>query len=138
MLINDLSTLASQADGSDPLDKPTIDNNSPSTTLQNCLHWYETNQPIPVIIFHEGQYKKIVGYKGTLSWWDAEFMEGTGRFLDGYCITSDYGGQHCTLSGTIGETTGELIELERFEFLSQMLIMPWRGWKPMILKYTDL
>lgn len=118
MLINGLSTLASQADGSDPLDEPPIDNNSPSVTLQNCLNWYETNHPTPVIIFHEGQCKEIVGYKGTLSWWAIEFMDGTGRFLDGSCITSNSGGQDCTLSGTIGETTGKLIELESFEFLS--------------------
>jgi len=118
MLVNGLNILANQLGGSESLNEPLLSKDSPSENLKKCLEWYDADHPTPINVYHKGECKEIVGYKGIFSWMALDFMHhGTGRFLDGFCVAdNDYGGQSCVLSGTIGETTDELIDLEGFEF----------------------
>ena len=111
MPINGIRALADEGEGTEPIDSPPIDNNSPSVTLRSCLEWYESNHPTPIQLYYEGECKKIVGYGGYLSWIALEDMKG--RLTEG-CEPA----KKCEMSGTIGETTDEMIELESFEFLS--------------------
>ncbi len=111
MPINGIRALADEGEGTEPIDSPPIDNNSPSVTLRSCLEWYESNHPTPIQLYHEGECKEIVGYGGYLSWTAVEGLKG--RLTEG-CEPWD----KCEMSGTIGETTDEMIELESFKFRS--------------------
>ncbi|MDD5015312.1 MAG: hypothetical protein PHW73_09495 [Atribacterota bacterium] len=110
MPINGIEVLADEGEGTKPIDSPPIDNNSPSVTLRSCLEWYEASHPTPIKIY-DGECKEIVGYGGYLSWIALEDMKG--RLTEG-CEPAKI----CEMSGTIGEKTDDVIELESFEFLS--------------------
>jgi hypothetical protein len=115
MPINGIRALADEGKGTGPIGSPPTVQDSPFTTLQNCLEWYESNHPTPIQLPYMGECSEIVGYRGFLNW---TWTDGEGSQLYG-CEP----GQECVIKANIGETTDKTIDLEEFE-----LIEPGSSW----------
>jgi hypothetical protein len=106
--MNRIEVLADEGGGTDPTGSPPTVQSSPSATLQSCLEWYKSNHPIPYPIYAD-QCSEIVGYRGFLTW--------TG--IEGQKVEGCEPWQKCIIKATIGETTDQTIDLEKFELDSQ-------------------